>query len=112
MWYLDRTLPLSVLIGIPIVALCYLVVNFSFFAILSYEQILRADTVALVSTFVDTWPAHITSLSLLPVPSSKILVLWGGHTGQVWTVLYPSLCGNLYLWLPHWQSLHWLQDHL
>ena len=36
------------------VALCYLIVNFSFFAILSYEQILQSDTVALVSTY--TYP--------------------------------------------------------
>lgn len=43
-----RTLPLSLLIGIPIVTLSYLVVNLSFFATLSYEQILQSDAVALV----------------------------------------------------------------
>lgn len=43
-----RTLPLSILIGILVVAVSYLLVNISFFATLSYEQILNSDAVALV----------------------------------------------------------------
>lgn len=42
-----RTLPLSLLIGIPIVAISYMLVNLAFFATLSYEQILQSDAVAL-----------------------------------------------------------------
>ena len=45
---LGRNLPLSLLIGIPIVTVCYLLVNISYFAVLSYEEILKADAVALV----------------------------------------------------------------
>ena len=44
-----RTLPLSLFIGIPLVAISYLLVNFSFFATLTYSQILQSDAVALVS---------------------------------------------------------------
>ena len=43
-----RTLPLSLFIGIPIVATCYLLVNFAFFSVLTYEEILSAETVAIV----------------------------------------------------------------
>ena len=46
----SRTLPLSLLIGVPIVAASYLLVNVSFFAILTYDQILSAQAVALVSS--------------------------------------------------------------
>lgn len=45
---LSRNLPLSLLIGIPIVTLSYVLVNVSYFAILSYDEILSAKTVALV----------------------------------------------------------------
>jgi L-type amino acid transporter 9 len=50
---LSHTLPLSVMIGIPIVAVCYVLVNVSYFAILSYDEILKSEAVALVS---DTGP--------------------------------------------------------
>ncbi len=42
-------MPLSLLIGIPIVTLSYILVNISFFAILSYDEVLNSETVALVS---------------------------------------------------------------
>lgn len=45
---LHRTLPLSLTIGIPIVAVSYTLVNIAYFAVLSYEQILQAEAVALV----------------------------------------------------------------
>lgn len=45
---LGRTFPLSLMIGIPIVATCYLLVNISYFAVLSYDEILKAEAVALV----------------------------------------------------------------
>ena len=45
----DRTMPIALFIGILVVALCYLLVNIAFFAVLSYEDILNAEAVALVS---------------------------------------------------------------
>ena len=47
--YNDRTMPIALFIGIPLVAVCYLLVNIAFFATLSYEEILSAEAVALVS---------------------------------------------------------------
>ena len=47
--YNDRTMPIALFIGIPVVAVCYLLINIAFFATLSYEEILSAEAVALVS---------------------------------------------------------------
>ena len=47
-----RTMPISLFVGIPVVAVCYLLVNVSFFLVLSYEEILSAKAVALVSWIV------------------------------------------------------------
>ena len=47
---LGRNLPLSVMIGVPIVAVCYALVNISYFAVLSYDEILTAEAIALVYT--------------------------------------------------------------
>ena len=49
-WLNDcRTMPISLFVGIPLVTLCYLLVNVSFFIVLTYEEILSAKAVALVS---------------------------------------------------------------
>ena len=45
---LFRTLPRAVLIGVAIVITVYLLMNVSFFAVLSYDQIKSAEAVALV----------------------------------------------------------------
>ena len=45
----SRTMPISLFVGIPIVAVCYLLVNVAFFIVLSYDEILSAKAVALVS---------------------------------------------------------------
>ena len=42
-------MPISLFVGVPIVAVCYLFVNVAFFIVLSYDEILMADAVALVS---------------------------------------------------------------
>ena len=44
-----RTMPLAIYIGVSIVTVCYLLVNISFFAVLTYEQIESVKAVALVS---------------------------------------------------------------
>jgi len=46
----SRTLPRAVLIGVAIVITAYLLTNFAFFSVLSYDQILNNEAVALVST--------------------------------------------------------------
>ena len=40
---------IALFVGIPLVSLCYLAVNVAFFIVLSYEEILGATAVALVS---------------------------------------------------------------
>ena len=42
-------MPIALLFGVPLVAVCYLLVNVAFFIVLSYEEILKAEAVALVS---------------------------------------------------------------
>ena len=46
-------MPISLFVGIPLVAVCYLLVNVAFFIVLSYDEILSAKAVALVS-----WSNH------------------------------------------------------
>ena len=41
-------------LGVPIVVLCYLLVNLAFFAVLSYEQIESAEAVGLVRIYLLT----------------------------------------------------------
>ena len=48
-------MPLSIYIGVSIVIISYCLVNVSFFAVLTYEQIEQAVAVALVS---GRWPWH------------------------------------------------------
>ena len=44
-----RTLPRSVLISVPTVAVCYLLVNMAYFGVLCYDEVLNGDAIALVS---------------------------------------------------------------
>ena len=43
-----RTLPRSVLTGVPIVTVCYLLVNIAYFGVLCYDEVLDGDATALV----------------------------------------------------------------
>ena len=56
-------MPIALLIGVPLVAVCYLLVNIAFFIVLSYEDILRAEAVALVSCLM---LLHSVSTSTCP----------------------------------------------
>ena len=66
-----RTLPLSVYIGVAIVTVSYLVVNVSFFAVLSYDQIESAIAVALVSHCIMSYICTRRMLSRKPVDFYK-----------------------------------------
>ena len=50
-------------IGVPIVVLCYLIVNLSYFTVLSYEQLESAEAVGLVRISVMT----IIDFSVYPI---------------------------------------------
>ena len=47
----SRNLPLSVIIGIPLVTVCYLLVNISYLLVMSPAEMMISDAVAVVSTF-------------------------------------------------------------
>jgi amino acid transporter len=53
-----RNLPRSIIIGIPLVTLCYAFINVSYLAVLSATEMIQSEAVAVVSDFV--WPSlHI-----------------------------------------------------
>lgn len=59
-------------LGVPLVILCYCLVNLSFFAVLSYEQIESAEAVGLVCV----------AMHIISVPHINIIInLW--HEFQV-----------------------------
>ena len=45
-----RNLPLAIMIGIPLVTVLYLLVNISYFTVMSVEELLNSPAVAVVST--------------------------------------------------------------
>ena len=49
---LCRTLPRAICIGMPIIIVCYAIINLSFFAVLSVGEIVDATAVALVCVCV------------------------------------------------------------
>jgi amino acid transporter len=46
----NRNLPLAIIYGIPVVTVCYVLVNISYLTVMSPEEILRSDAVAVVSS--------------------------------------------------------------
>lgn len=45
----NRNLPLAIIYGIPVVTFCYVLVNISYLTVMSPEEILNSDAVAMVS---------------------------------------------------------------
>ena len=78
-------MPIALFVGVPLVALCYLSVNVAFFIVLSYDEILNAEAVALVSWFVKqtlyTTCKPIGCQSYHNVNFVRLLAFWGCHTG-------------------------------
>ena len=71
-----RTLPRAMVIGLTIVSLCYFFVNLSFFSILSNDEIVGTQAVALVSQHNNVIMTHMPSIiSLLFVQFLYILYL-------------------------------------
>lgn len=57
--YIYRTVVQVAFLGVPLVILCYCLVNLSFFAVLSYEQIESAEAVGLVCVAMHISMPHI-----------------------------------------------------
>ena len=51
-----RNLPLSIIIAIPMVTICYLLVNISYLAVMSPSEMVISDAVAVVSFFLFIFP--------------------------------------------------------
>ena len=46
-----RNLPRAVMIGVPLVTLCYLLINISYFTVMSVPELIDSPAVAMVSSF-------------------------------------------------------------
>lgn len=46
-----RNLPLAILIGIPLVSVCYVMVNVSYFTMMTPTEVLQSQAVAVVSMY-------------------------------------------------------------
>ena len=47
-----RTIPKSIVIGMPLIILCYITINLSFFAVLTVSELSNSTAVALVSSLL------------------------------------------------------------
>lgn len=47
--HLDRNLPLAIIIGIPLVSVCYVLVNIAYFSVMTPTELLQSSAVAVVS---------------------------------------------------------------
>ncbi len=47
--FLNRNLPLAIIIGIPLVTVCYIFVNIAYFSVMSPTELLQSSAVAVVS---------------------------------------------------------------
>lgn len=83
---LERNLFLSIITGIPFVICCYLLVNLSFLAALSVEQIANSPAVAV--TFIDKTLGHKAAFAM---PILVALSCYGAANGTVFA------CGRLSL---------------
>ena len=55
-----RNLPLSIIIAIPMVTICYLLVNVSYLAVMSPSEMMISEAVAVVSpTLLDNAPNYL-----------------------------------------------------
>lgn len=60
-----RNLPLAIIIGIPLVTACYILINVSYFTVMTATELLQSPAVAVVSTRVSAGRGH----ALAEVPS-------------------------------------------
>lgn len=49
--FFNRNLPLAILIGIPLVTVCYIFVNIAYFTVMTPIELLQSSAVAVVSVY-------------------------------------------------------------
>ncbi|KAI2807169.1 b(0,+)-type amino acid transporter 1, partial [Blomia tropicalis] len=74
-----RNLPLAIIFGIPLVTLCYVLVNISYMSVMSIDEILASDAVAV------TWGNHILGFAAIIIPISVALSSFGAGNGSCFT---------------------------
>ncbi|XP_046910598.1 L-type amino acid transporter sobremesa [Dermatophagoides farinae] len=74
-----RNLPLAIICGIPIVTLCYVLVNISYMSVMSTEDILMSDAVAV------TWGNQILGFASIIIPISVAFSSFGAGNGSCFT---------------------------
>lgn len=48
----DRNLPLAIIIGIPLVSVCYVLVNIAYFSVMTPTELLQSSAVAVVGKVI------------------------------------------------------------
>ena len=71
-----RNLPLSLLISIPLVTVCYLLVNISYLVVMSPSEMMISDAVAVVCGFFFQWSSLEYRLKICFLYRRSELVLW------------------------------------
>ncbi|XP_077982159.1 b(0,+)-type amino acid transporter 1-like isoform X2 [Glandiceps talaboti] len=74
-----RNLPLSIIIGIPLVTLCYLLVNISYFTVMSPSELLASNAVAV--TLAD----RVLGVMAWIIPVSVAMSTFGAANGTLFT---------------------------
>ena len=67
----NRNIPLAIMISMPIITILYLLVNVSYFSVMSMEDLLNSPAVGIVS--VRDWPVSFFLLNLKKV-IKKLLI--------------------------------------
>ncbi|KFM76396.1 B(0,+)-type amino acid transporter 1, partial [Stegodyphus mimosarum] len=72
-------LPLAIAIGIPLVTLCYVLVNVSYISVMSSAELLASEAVAV------TWAHRVLGVLSFVMPISVILSTFGAGNGSCFT---------------------------
>ncbi|XP_045193427.1 b(0,+)-type amino acid transporter 1-like isoform X3 [Mercenaria mercenaria] len=74
-----KNLPRAIMIGIPLVTVCYILINISYFTVLSKQDILISTAVA------STWGEFVLGAAAIIIPISVIMSAFGGANGTCFT---------------------------
>ncbi|XP_060564444.1 b(0,+)-type amino acid transporter 1-like isoform X3 [Ruditapes philippinarum] len=74
-----KNLPRAIMIGIPLVTICYICINISYFTVLSKQDILLSNAVA------STWGEFVLGSAAIIIPISVIMSAFGGANGTCFT---------------------------
>lgn len=74
-----RNLPLAIIYGIPIVTACYVLTNISYLTVMSPQEILLSDAVAV------TWGNHVLGFAAVIIPISVVVSSFGAGNGSCFT---------------------------